>query len=212
MYANKTIIQIGANIGDFPECPIFNNIGKFSEGETTKVILVEPVPHLFMQLQFNYMKSYGVHPNIIYINKAVSNFVGEMELLIASERNDFSNLPYWASGLASVNPTHAITHIPSLLVDKIIVKTTTINEIIKDHNLTVIDLLQTDTEGHDYEILMHYDFCIKPSKLIFEHMHIDGTFNKGKKYYELMHKLYQLGYHVISTNHNDIIMELCSYA
>jgi hypothetical protein len=51
MYRNKSIIQIGAHVGNTSNDPIFNEID-----ETTKIVLVEPVPFLFNQLQTNYQQ------------------------------------------------------------------------------------------------------------------------------------------------------------
>ena len=170
------------------------------------MILVEPVPYLFEQLKNNYKKF--DNGNIIFINKAVSNFIGEIEMTIPSEENNFSELPFWASQLGSVNRDHALGHISDLIVQKISVKTTTINEIVKEYNIKQIDLLHTDTEGHDYTILMHYDFEIKPKRIMFEHKHIDGLFNTGMKYDELSNKLLSLGYKKTGQNSEDTIFQL----
>lgn len=187
---NKTIIQIGSHVGNTNNDPIFNIVDN-----TTKLILVEPVPFLFEQLKTNYLTKFADSQNIVFINKAVSNFIGEIELTIPSEKNDFSKLPDWASQLSSVDPNHALGHnIANLLVEKIVVKTTTINEIVKEHHITHIDLLHTDTEGHDYTILMDYDFNIKPTKVMFENAHMDGLFSRGAKYTELTNKLLSMGY------------------
>ena len=186
---NKTIIQIGSHVGNTCNDPIFNIVDN-----TTKLILVEPVPFLFEQLKYNYTNKFINNQNIIFINKAASNFIGEIEMTIPSPKNDFSKFPFWASQLASVNPEHAIGHINNLLVEKITVKTTTINEIVKEYAITQIDLLHTDTEGHDYTILMDYNFKIKPKIIMFEHKHMDGLFNIGIKYTELSNKLLSLGY------------------
>ena len=45
---DKTIIQIGSHIGDTCNDPIFNIVNN-----NTKIILVEPVPYLFMQFKNN---------------------------------------------------------------------------------------------------------------------------------------------------------------
>ena len=52
------------------------------------------------------------------------------------------------------------------------------------------------SEGMDYKILMSYDFKknVKPSKILFEHNHMDGTFTIGKNYKALLDKLETLGY------------------
>ncbi len=199
----KTIIQIGSHVGNTSNDPIFNIVDK-----DTKLILVEPVPFLFKQLKNNYNKKFYNNHNIIFINKAVSNFIGEIEMTIPSEKNDFSKLPFWASQLASVNKDHALGHIHNLLVEKITVKTTTINEIVKEYNIREIDLLHTDTEGHDYTILMNYNFEIKPKQIMFEHKHMDGLFKVGIKYDELSNKLLSLGYKKIQQNSEDTTFKL----
>jgi FkbM family methyltransferase len=200
---NKTIIQIGSHVGNTSNDPIFNIVDN-----NTKLILVEPVPYLFRQLKNNYNEKFGNNQNIIFINKVVSNFIGEIEMTIPSEKNDFQKLPFWASQLASVNPEHATGHIRSLLVEKINVETTTINEIVKEHNIKQIDLLHTDTEGHDYIILMDYNFKIKPKKIMFEHKHMDGLYKVGIKYDELSNRLLSLGYIKIGQNSEDTIFQL----
>ena len=87
-------------------------------------------------------------------------------------------------------------------------KTTTIHEIIQEYNITEIDLLHTDTEGHDYYILMDYDFNIKPKKIMFEHKHMDGLFTIGEKYNRLIDKLKSLGYIMVYQNVEDTVFEL----
>jgi len=146
--------------------------------------------------------------NVVFINKAASDYIGHIDLTIPSERNDFSRLPFWASQLASVHSNHATYHIPFLLVDKITVQTTTINEIVKQYNITEIDLLHTDTEGHDYNILMNYDFAIKPRQLLFEHKHMDGIFTVGNKYNTLTNRLSSLGYSQKYQTSEDTMYEL----
>ena len=203
MYKNKTIIQIGSHEGFTCNDPIYNVVDN-----TTKMILVEPVPYLFSRLQKNYKERVGDTENIIFINKAVSNFSGEIEMTVPSENNDFSRLPFWASQLGSINSVHATGHIPHLQVEKIIVKTTTVNEIVREYNISEIDLLHTDTEGHDYNILMAYDFNVKPRKIMFEHKHIDGLFCVGSKYTELSNRLISLGYKKVHQDTEDTTFEL----
>jgi FkbM family methyltransferase len=202
-YRKKTVIQIGSHVGNTGNDPIFRDID-----ETTKLVLVEPVPYLFSKLRDNYTMRLKDTTNITFINKAVSDFVGEIELTIPSERNDWSALPTWASQLASVNPNHATGHIPNLQVDTIRVCTTTIDDIIKEFNITEIDLLHTDTEGHDYNILMNYSFVIKPRQILFEYKHMDGRLTVGQKYDELSNRLRLLGYMKTFSDDEDALFVL----
>jgi FkbM family methyltransferase len=200
---NKNIIQIGSHVGNTINDPIFNIVDN-----NTTLILVEPIPFLFEQLKNNYKEKFGNNQNIFFINKAVSNFIGEIEMTFPSEKNDFSKLPFWTSQLASVNPDHVFLHNEILIVEKINVKTTTINEIIKEYSITQIDLLHTDTEGHDFTILMNYNFEIKPKKIMFEHKHMDGICKVGKKYIELSNRLLSLGYKKIHQDTEDTTFQL----
>jgi FkbM family methyltransferase len=202
---SKTIIQIGAHVGDTSNDYIFRMID-----DNTTLILVEPVPYLFEQLKMNYKNKFVNNQHIYFINKAVSNFIGEIEMTIPSEKNDFSLFPYWATQLASVNPDHATGHFKDLLVEKIMVKTTTLNEIVKEYHIKHIDLLNTDTEGHDYTILMGYHFEIKPNTIVFEHRHMDGLQTVSIKYIELSNKLLSLGYKKIAQRIDDTIFQLAA--
>ena len=87
-----------------------------------------------------------------------------------------------------------------MLLETINVQTTTINSIVKKYKLKEIYLLKTDAEGMDYNILMSYDFKknAKPSKILFEHNHMDGTFTIGENYKTLIDKLGILGYKKIT--------------
>ena len=200
MYANKCVIQIGSHVGNTTNDPIFKHTD-----HTTKLIVVEPVPYLFHKLVQNYSSRC---PNAIFINKAVSNSVGEIELTIPSEKNNFAVLPSWATQLSSVNPTHATRHIPTLLVETIKVPTTTIDAIVEEYAIREIELLHTDTEGHDHTILMNYSFRIKPRIVLFEHVHIDGLFTVGKNYKELSDRLASLGYMKRFQSGEDTMFEL----
>jgi FkbM family methyltransferase len=200
----KTVIQIGSNIGNTINDPLFSNVNN-----TDTLILVEPVPFLFEQLKNNYNSKFE-NNNFIFINKAVSDYIGKIQMTVPSEKNDFSLLPYWASQLGSVDPSHALQHFSNtdLLLENIMVETTTLNQIVKEYNIQQIDVLHTDTEGHDYTILMNYNFEVKPKLIAFEHKHMDGYCNVGIKYIEISKKLLSLGYKIVYKNLEDTIFEL----
>jgi FkbM family methyltransferase len=203
-----TIIHIGSHIGNTNNDPIFNTITN-----NDKLILVEPVPYLFELLKENYNKKYP-NNNIIFINKAVSNYIGEINLNIPSIKNDFSKLPFWASQLSSVNNEHINIHIlnqpllKDIITENITAKTTTLNEIVKEYNIDNIDFLHTDTEGHDYTILKDYNFLVKPKKIMFEHKHIDGTFTVGEKYIDLITLLKNKNYEIVHQDTEDTTLIL----
>lgn len=198
MYRHQTILQIGSHVGKTINDPIFDLVD-----ETTRLILVEPVPLLFEQLKNNYISRFSDHSQITFINKAVSSFVGTIELTIPSEKNNFSDLPFWADQLSSVNRNHAKNHIENLITETITVPTTTISEIIREHKIEKIHLLHIDTEGHDFTILMHYDFCLLPQQIIFECKHMT------EESYDILSKhLMNLGYSNVFRNYEDAMFEI----
>lgn len=200
---NLSIIQIGSHIGKTQNDPIFNYVNK-----NTNLILVEPVPYLFKQLKLNYQNKLNSNSNIVFVNKAISDKEGKLKLTIPSESNDFTKLPFWASQLASVNPNHAKGHLPNLLVETIEVESITLDKLIQDYQVKNIDFLHTDTEGHDYNILMNYSFTIKPKRLMFEYKHMDGLYKHGDKFKKLIQKLETMGYRKIHQNDEDILLVL----
>jgi len=202
MYKNKTIIQIGSHIGNTINDPIFEKVDL-----STNLILVEPVEYLFTMLKNNYNQRYK-NNKFIFINKAVSDYIGTIKMTIVSENNDFSQLPFYASQLSSINNEHAINHIPNIITENIQVETTTLNQIVQELNINEIELLHLDTEGHEYEILMDYNFKIKPKYIIFEYKHTDGFLTTGIKLQIILAKLTSLNYKIINKNDEDITMIL----
>ena len=208
--ADRVIIQIGSHVGNTLNDPLFQNVDN-----STKLILVEPVPFIFNQLKKNYTDKFPDSNNIIFINKAASSKTGTLELTVPSEKNDFNKLPWYASQLGSVNDNHISGHldqfidIPKVITEKITVPAITIDDIVKEHNIKEIDLLHTDTEGHDYDIIMNYSFIVKPKKIMFEHKHMDGFFHHGEKYEKLVSILEKKGYKVVEKGEEDTIMEHC---
>jgi len=82
---NLKVLQIGSHIGKTENDPVFKSI-KYNDN----AIFVEPVPWLFEQLVKNYNEEYS-NNSFIFINKAVSNKNGKINLYVPSEKNDFSN-------------------------------------------------------------------------------------------------------------------------
>ena len=205
MKKQKYIIQIGSHVGNTSNDFIYNNIKL-----DVKYIMIEPVPYLFNQLKENY-KSYN---NIIFLNIAISNYDGIIDLYIPSEKNDFTKLVNWTSQLASVNKDHIPTFVPECIIDKITVKCKSLNKLIKEYNITDIEYLYTDTEGHDYDILMDLDLSlIKPINIIFENKHMDGSkhslnIDNCPKYNNLLNHFQEYNYFIKKQTGEDTHIKL----
>ena len=192
-------LQIGSHIGKTPNDHLY---GK--DIRNKDLILIEPVPYLFEKLKENYNEE----AKITFLNVAISNKNDMLTLFVPSEKNNFEDFPIWASQLASSVRGHIEKHIPNLLVDEIKVPCFTLNTLIEDHNIGHIEHLLVDTEGHDYDILMAYDFTIKPKNITFENKHTDGILVRGEKYKELLKKFENIGYRIILEDSEDTSLQL----
>ena len=204
---NKSVsidyFQIGAHVGKTSNDHIFN-----INCTDKNIILIEPVPYLFEQLKINYASK--MNSNIItFLNIAVSDNDGKLTLFVPSNKNDFSKFPSWASQLASINESHVKGHIPKLLIDKIEVPCYKLNTLLCDMNISHIENLLVDTEGHDYNILINLDLnMLKPTTIRFENKHMDGLFTKAGKYLLLMDHFSKHGYKMVYENNEDTVISL----
>ena len=204
------IIQIGAHIGYSTNDPIYSkNLNNKS------IILIEPVPFLFNILVHNYkIKCKNENIDVTFLNLAVSNKDGTIDMYAPSKNCNFDNLPYWLSQMGSVTDEHFHNHnlfdrFPDFKVEKINVQCKTLNTIIKENNISSIDTLIVDTEGHDYAILRALDLSyIKPKNIIFEHKYMDGTYKRGKNFMDLTNYLINNGYKFVKEDEEDIYFTL----
>jgi FkbM family methyltransferase len=204
------ILQIGAHIGNTINDPIYN-----TPLHNKSLILIEPVPFLFNMLVHNYnIKSQNENLQIEYLNIAISDKDGFIEIFSPSELNNYDELPFWISQLGSITNEHLHNHnifqrFPNFKVDKINVLCKSLNSLIKEKNITSIDKLLIDTEGHDYTILRALDLSlVKPKYIVFENKYIDGTYKKGLNYIDLITHFKNNGYNIIKEDDEDTYMEL----
>jgi hypothetical protein len=139
---------------------------------------------------------------------------GDIDIFAPSESCEYDNLPFWVSQLGSISGEHFQNHnifqrLPNFKVEKIKVVCKSLNTLIKEKNITSIDTLLIDTEGHDYTILRALDLSIiKPKNIVFENKHMDGTFKKGKNYNDLINYFTNNGYEIIKEDQEDTYLEL----
>ena len=147
----KTFLEIGTC--DFDTLNHLSNDG-------WRGVIVEPIK--------KYLNNIPQLPNIHYLNYAVDWECGTRTMYLAddsivSEDHDFA-------GMSSFYPYS------SVLTQELVVNTITFDKIYNMCNITEIDLLKIDTEGHDYEILqMLFRNPIKPKYIQAEIKHLNST-------------------------------------
>lgn len=139
-------------------------------------IFVEPLPDIFLKLVLNY---HQFQDRLQFENSAISDVSTSTAINrvkpIAVKRGD---VPDWADGIASLhNDRNAIggyslgklfeQKMDDLAYKKIEentvsqeIKCITFQELVNKYNITEIDILQIDCEGHDYKIFEQIDLNI----------------------------------------------------
>ena len=190
-------IQIGANDGVMND-PIYKFVQTF-KGRVSGIV-IEPLPDIFSDLVSNYES----FPNIKPLNCAIHNSESEM-LLYRVKPEYMDKVPVFARGIASFDPNHWMR--TSLIQDanyiqSEIVKCVSFSQLLRDNQVSKIDLLIIDTEGYDYEILTNLDFIhIKPRIIRFEHGVRDGLMSESN-FTEVVGLLNFHGYQVIAESYD----------
>jgi len=201
---NFLLVEVGANDG---YC--CDRMHDFILKNDPNSILIEPIPCYFEKLKDNYKHL----KNLSYENVAISNKEGERTMYyipratIDSEQVRFrlENQPnlwkeHWAGGLGSFY--HGVNNLgcPELkkFEEKTIVKTVKLKTIANKYNLTKYKniVLQTDTEGHDYEILKDFDFSLFRPRIYICEIY-------GKTRYPESHPLYNTGKGIYTQTQED---------
>lgn len=205
--------QIGAHVGNSFNDPLFSIP---VSGKT--MILVEPVPFLYRLLKHNYREK--VRDNEIeFLNIAVSNHDGAINMVVPSESNDFDKFPFFLNQMASTTDKYIkrfnfAERFPDFKFDTMSVPCRALNTIIRERGITSIGHLIVDTEGHDETILRNLDFSfVKPQKITFENCYMESNEEAAghgaRPGYEAFKAyLLGLGYSVISEDDEDTVVEL----
>jgi FkbM family methyltransferase len=135
------VFDIGANTGD----ALVENATKSPE---CQYFAFEPVPQLFQKL----IELTKDLPNVVIVNKALSNFNGKAQFNIA---NDLDN--YTVSSLLDFSDSVEQNWKPVIQymehVDKIEVDVIRLEDFVKSFGITAIEYFHCDAQGSDLDIL-----------------------------------------------------------
>lgn len=194
-----TIVQVGANVGNTESDPLYNfflQLTKISPPvgrPSLKAILIEPVPYLFKELSSNYAKM----PEIILENVAIAASPGPKMFYSLRPGIDLKTqrLPPWSYQLGSfsLNQLESLWKFrpddPSLrnFVEKNTVAEKlpceTLSRLCEKHDLSKIDFLQVDAEGHDFEVITSLDFNkLPPHHVNYERIHLKSEESKLRRF------------------------------
>ncbi len=170
-FPQATFVEIGANDGDKHD-----HLRPMILAHDWRGVMVEPVPYLFERLRVNYR---GV-PGVAVENSAVAASDGWLPFYHLAPSADYARegLPYWYDGIGSLSREAVLAH-GRLIADiesRLVVTRVpclTFESLLVKHGLQNIDLLLTDTEGYDGELIQQIDFAVhRPALVIYEHYHL----------------------------------------
>lgn len=169
-------VQIGAHDGLHYD-PVRSFVTKYH----WRGILVEPQPEIFKRLVANYKDE----SQLILENIAIDSQDGQATLYAFKKTDE---LPDHATMLASFNrgALEHNSHNYKGEIEELSVPTLTLTSLLSKYQVNKLDLLQIDTEGHDFRIIqMLAGSHIKPTIIHFE----NAGMNTEQLYecYELLH-------------------------
>lgn len=158
---NGVFIELGALDGI-----LYSNTKLFEDHLDWSGILIEPHPLKYENLKIN-------RPNCVLFNNLVSNSKEEL------------NFKYFLDGyspVSGVEKTLSKHHFDTYYNDEsknnypqseMLIKPRSLTDIIKSTNLTHIDFMSLDVEGHEYEVLLSYDYTIQIDVILIEMLGVD---------------------------------------
>ncbi len=162
-------VQVGANDGLQADL-----IHHFVRHYGWRGIAVEPVPQFFEAL----VKNYAGVEGLVFENKAIAEAEGWLPIY---RLRDNDTLPEWHRGLASFDRNIILSHageipgIESYIVEEM-VEAVSLPTLLASHDVSRIDLVLIDTEGHDYKVLKQFDFgTYCPALVIYENKHLSAA-------------------------------------
>jgi len=132
--AGDTIVDVGANVG-------FYALKRALDSENARVIAIEPDPQTFDLLQRNIRDNHA--DNVECLNLAVSDAEGEL---------------WFLSDHVSLNSRVVSQREPGAVA----VAATTLDALVGQLDLTRIDFLKIDTEGHELAVLRGAEHAALP--------------------------------------------------
>src|SRR5580704_5727436 len=164
-------VEIGAADGKS-----FDPLYKFASKQSWSGLLIEPHPELFLRLR----ETYCGHRTLIFENVAISDKVEDRDLnCVAFDAIDGDKIPNWALGISSLYDDRNAIGGQRVLQEeysaisqhkkKIKVSCVPLSLLVEKHSIRNVDVIQIDTEGHDYHVLRQIDFSrLKPELINFE--------------------------------------------
>jgi len=160
---DSVFLDIGGNVGLY-------SLVAASVDPGVRVITVEPNLELVERMRFNANTN---HLTLDVCETALSDYSGTGELTFSSQQSGQNRLNTPTSTPVGEN-TEALTHSADNAGHHT-VPVTTLPELLEQREVSTIDVMKIDIEGHEHKVLAHF-FGVAPENLyprsiIIEHVH-----------------------------------------
>ncbi len=173
--ADFFFLEIGANDGKTND-PIYQYVMRYK----LRGIVVEPLPEAFKSLQATYKD----RPDVKCVNVLINIVSGEVPFYMpktsvkTKENSNITVIPSLKKKVLEHTLGKRIKKGENLEenIQAVPMHAITINQLLIDHSVTKVDMIQIDTEGMDWEILKTLDFDrFAPTIINFESNHLSDT-------------------------------------
>jgi len=147
------------------------------------IYAIEPVQSIYNEL----IISTNRYNNIKCFNLALDDSIGEKEIYISSG--------YSVQSSSLLKPKEHLIKFPDCQFNSCeTVKTTTINQFVKDNNIDRIDCMWLDLQGNEYKVLSHANEILHTTKVIFAEYSLIEFYEGLTLYDEFKLFMKQLGF------------------
>ncbi len=179
-----------------------------SEYQDQAILLVEPVPYNYEELEDKYKDQ----KNIFICRNAITDEIKKDNFYYVKKDSVSKLGKHWASQIGSFDKNHILNHkskrfdIKENDIQITQVEFITFQDLIDKYSINSINKLQIDVEGAEYKIMNSINYNIIDIKnIFFEFKHFDGTFIEGKKLKEIKDKLILNGYSLKQIDDENIL-------
>lgn len=173
------LVDIGAHSGDFT-----NDILRLYT--VMNGLLAEPIPSLAEKLKNKYSsKGYSVYPNA---------FTDRDDDLIDFYINDFAET---SSMLRIQTQMEELSDVKTQLVEKVTVRTRTLDSVIKENAFPKIDLLKIDVQGSEHLVLLGAKNALKQTRYVWIELSFKPLYLNSSIYYEIITLMQEQGFYLL---------------
>lgn len=188
-----------------PTNPIIVEAGAFDGNDTNKMAqewpngtihAFEPVPEIYERL----LKNTAKHTNIVYHPYALSD-KNDTELFYISERPTKPGIASQAGSLHA--PKERLSKSPLIFPRTMMVNTITLPTWVEQNNITHIDLLWLDTQGHELAILQAAEQLLPHIRTILAEVSFIESYHNQPLYNDVIRWMSQHGFEHVGCDFAD---------